>query len=224
MTPSSCPSPNFDERPEGVPIDMIVLHYTGMQTGAAALERLCDPAAKVSAHYLIEEDGRAYALVDEENRAWHAGVASWRGHRDVNARSIGIELVNPGHEWGYRPFPYEQMATLVALLQSLCARHDIPARNIVGHSDVAPNRKQDPGELFDWHRLHQAGFGVWPDETALPCEQSNVSDHLMAIGYETENLSATLSAFQRRFRQSSITGEADEETRKLLAGVREVCQ
>lgn len=144
-------------------IDMLVLHYTGMQSGSEALKRLCDPAAKVSAHYLIEEDGRIFQLVDEAQRAWHAGVSHWRGHNDINARSIGIEIVNPGHEWGYRPFSDAQIAALIPLCQAIIARYNIPARNIVGHSDVAPARKQDPGELFPWEHLAKAGIGLWVD-------------------------------------------------------------
>src|SRR5262249_42163258 len=145
-------------------IDMLVLHYTGMQSAAAAIDRLCDPAAKVSAHYLIEEDGTAWRLVDETRRAFHAGVSFWQGTTDVNSASIGIELVNPGHEWGYRPFPDAQMQTLETLAQEILRRHAIPPDRVVGHSDVAPARKQDPGELFDWRRLADAGIGLWPEE------------------------------------------------------------
>ena len=145
-------SPNYDARPEGIEIDMLVLHYTGMKTGEAALERLCDSAAKVSAHYLIHENGDVVQMVEEANRAWHAGVASWRGEADVNARSIGIELVNPGHEFGYREFPDAQLTALEGLCFDIFSRHAILARNVVGHSDIAPTRKQDPGELFPWQR------------------------------------------------------------------------
>ena len=161
-------SPNFDARPPGARIDMLVLHYTGMVSAEAAIERLCDPAAKVSAHYLIDEDGAVRRLVDENHRAWHAGEASWRGKSDINARSLGIELVNPGHEFGYRPFPEAQMAALEALAQDILARHTIEARNVVGHSDVAPRRKTDPGELFDWRRLAEAGIGLWPGKPPTP--------------------------------------------------------
>ncbi len=154
------PSPNFGPRPDGIVIDMLVIHYTGMPSGAAALRRLCDPVAEVSAHYLIEEDGRLFRLVGEAERAWHAGVASWRGESNINDRSIGIELVNPGHDYGYRPFPAAQMAALIALAGDILTRHPILTRNVVGHSDVAPSRKQDPGELFDWHALAAAGIGA----------------------------------------------------------------
>lgn len=149
------PSPNFNNR--ALPVDMIVIHYTGMQTGAAALERMRDPAAKVSAHYMIEEDGRVFRLVTEDKRAWHAGVSHWQGVDDINSCSIGIELVNPGHEWGYRPFPEAQMQALVDLIADIRGRHAIPNNRIVGHSDVAPGRKQDPGELFDWARVRALG-------------------------------------------------------------------
>ncbi len=159
------PSANFDARPEGAAVDILVVHYTGMETAEAALDRLMDPAAKVSAHYLIDEDGTLYRLVEEDRRAWHAGVASWRGATDVNARSIGIELVNPGHEFGYRPFPEAQTGALIDLAADIVARHRIPARNVVGHADVAPRRKMDPGELFDWPRLAAAGIGLWPEES-----------------------------------------------------------
>jgi len=158
------PSPNHNERPTGTAINMLVLHYTGMKSCEAALGRLCDENAQVSAHYLIDEDGTLYHLVDESRRAWHAGVSSWRGITDVNAHSIGIELVNPGHEHGYRDFPEVQMVALIDLCKDVLSRHAIPAQNVVGHSDVAPERKQDPGELFDWQRLASNGIGMWPRE------------------------------------------------------------
>ena len=154
------PSPNFDERERA--IDMIVLHYTGMKTAQEALHRLRDPEAKVSAHYVIDEDGTIYQLVDEAKRAWHAGVSHWRGVDNVNHNSIGIEIVNPGHEWGYREFTQAQYAALIPLCQQIKARYNIPDENIVGHEDVAPNRKQDPGELFDWKLLADNGLGIWP--------------------------------------------------------------
>ena len=157
-------SPNCDERPDGVAIDMLVLHYTGMPSAEGALARLTDPTAKVSAHWLIEEDGAIISLVPEAMRAWHAGVSFWRGASGVNARSIGIELVNPGHEFGYRPFPERQMAALIELARDITTRHAIPARNVIGHADVAPRRKMDPGELFDWRRLARAEIGLWPEQ------------------------------------------------------------
>jgi len=161
-----CRSPNHDARPEskdgGAAIDMLVLHYTGMKTAEEALARLCDPDAKVSAHYTIDRDGRVYHHVAEERRAWHAGVSYWAGERNVNARSIGIELVNPGHEFGYVPFAPEQIEALIDLSSGILARHPIAPARVVAHSDVAPARKMDPGELFPWKQLSDFGIGVWP--------------------------------------------------------------
>lgn len=152
-------SPNHNERRLGKP-DMVVIHYTGMKTAEAARERLCDPAAEVSAHWLIHLDGRMEALVPEDRRAWHAGVSEWEGERDVNSRSIGIELVNPGHEHGYHPFPEPQMAALERLLAEIMARWPVSPRNVVGHEDVAPGRKIDPGDKFDWARLARRGLAA----------------------------------------------------------------
>ena len=163
------PSPNRDERPGGCgPVDTLVIHYTGMASAAAALARLTDARARVSAHWCVGEDGTLWRLVPEEQRAWHAGIGAWRGRRSVNDRSIGIELVNPGHEHGYRPFPPAQMDALVDLARAIAARHPIDPRNVVAHADIAPGRRQDPGELFDWARLAGAGIGLWPDEGAAP--------------------------------------------------------
>src|SRR5665213_1969784 len=178
------PSPNHAPR-TGM-VDMLVLHYTGMRNAAEALDRLCSPEAAVSAHYLIEEDGVVWRLVPELRRAWHAGVASWRGRTDVNGASIGIELVNPGHEHGYCDFPEAQMAALETLCRDILARHAIPARHVLGHSDVAPQRKQDPGERFDWARLARAGVGLWPIERAGTRDAGDIDDVqrlLAAIGY-----------------------------------------
>ncbi len=212
-----CPSPNHDARKDGGIIDMVVLHYTGMVDCQAALDRLCDPAAKVSAHYLIDESGRVTSLVAEERRAWHAGQAFWRGHTDINGRSIGIELVNPGHEFGLTPFPDDQMAALIDLCGEILSRHRVPPVNIVGHCDIAPRRKQDPGELFAWQRLAQAGFGLWPD---IPnAAQRPVPEMLAAIGYETLDLEKTIQAFQRHYRPNLIDGLPDEETVGLIAAV-----
>jgi N-acetylmuramoyl-L-alanine amidase len=213
-------SPNYDARPDGTEVDMLVLHYTGMETAEAALERLCDPEAKVSAHYLIHENGDVLQIVEEANRAWHAGVASWRGETDVNARSIGIELVNPGHEFGYREFPDAQLTALDDLCLDIFSRHDVPARNVVGHSDVAPARKQDPGELFPWQRLATKNIGIWPRRLG---SVSSSSDHVAAMfllyGYEVEYLKSTIAAFQRHFRPERVTGVADGETLGLLRGL-----
>ena len=149
---------------------MLVLHYTGMEDAGGALARLCDRASHVSAHYLIDEDGGVHRLVDESNRAWHAGLGFWRGERDINGRSIGIELANPGHEFGYREFPELQMQALIDLSRDILGRHTIPARNVVGHSDIAPDRKLDPGEFMDWPRLAEARIGLWPQEAPEPSE------------------------------------------------------
>ncbi len=221
------PSPNFDARPAGGTIDMLVLHYTGMKTAAEAIERLCDPAAKVSAHYAIDEDGSVLRLVGEAARAWHAGVSSWRKCSDINSVSIGIELVNPGHEFGYRPFPAPQMAALEELAREILARHPIPARHVLGHSDIAPLRKQDPGELFDWAYLARAGIGLWPDfstSSAPPETARALQAALSQIGYRCPEsgvldpeTSAVIAAFQRHFRPSRCDGVPDLETRARIA-------
>ena len=212
------PSPNFGARPDGIVIDMLVIHYTGMRTGATALKRLCDPAAEVSAHYLIEEDGRLFRLVDEAERAWHAGAGLWRGDSNINDRSIGIELVNPGYEYGYRPFPAAQMAALIGLAGDILARHPIPAQNVVGHSDVAPMRKQDPGELFDWRALAAAGIGAWPDAPG-DGDAGDVGALLTEIGYDTSDLELALVAFQRRYLPARVDGQLDADVLNQLAAV-----
>ena len=212
-----CPSPNFDART--LPISIIVLHYTGMADGAAALARLRDPDAGVSSHYLVTEEGQIARLVDEADRAWHAGRSHWRGIDDVNSASIGIELVNPGHELGYRPFPEEQMAALMRLMAGIVERHGVTRGNIVGHSDIAPARKVDPGELFDWERLATVRLALprprkyltdpeWPDAAFLLA--------LERFGYEVIDREAAVRAFQRRFRPETIDGVIDGECRAIL--------
>jgi len=219
------PSPNHDARPASKAIDLIVLHYTGMRDAESALQRLSDPAAKVSSHYLIDERGKVYRLVDEDRRAWHAGVSYWQGERDVNGVSVGIELANPGHDFGYRPFPEVQMTALVELCRGLLARHPIPPARIVGHSDVAPRRKIDPGELFDWQALAAVGFGLWPEPLEGPADTAAVLKTLAGVGYEigqanTDEITrASITAFQRHFRPSRIDGEIDPETRYLIYGL-----
>ncbi|MDJ0934177.1 MAG: N-acetylmuramoyl-L-alanine amidase [Kiloniellales bacterium] len=215
------PSPSHNARPEGQAVDILLLHYTGMVSAEAALGRMCDPAAEVSAHYCIDEDGTLHALVPEERRAWHAGRALWGGESDINGRSIGIELVNPGHEFGYRPFPEPQMARLIALASEILDRHPIPPERVLGHSDVAPLRKEDPGELFDWARLAAAGIGVWPDDPsplaeAPPEVEVHAALTRYGYGYLDEDPAAVLRAFQRHFRPDSVTGEADAETAARL--------
>ena len=218
------PSPNHDARPVRTAVDMILLHYTGMRTGREALARLTDPAARVSAHYLIEEDGRIFALVPEERRAWHAGVARWEGRCDVNARAIGIELVNPGHEFGYRPFPDSQIAALIALIRDIRRRWPVRDSRILGHADVAPLRKQDPGELFPWDRLAAAGIGLWPvaEEWRTHDPPAPLSA-LAAFGYgwledgDDGTAAAVVQAFQRHFRPGRVDGRWDEECGRRLA-------
>jgi len=217
---SQHPSPNFDERGDGVPIDMLVFHYTGMESGDAALARLCDADAEVSAHYLIDEGGTICQMVDEQNRAWHAGVAYWRGETKINARSIGIELVNPGHEFGYRAFADAQMDAAITLAEDILSRHPIPARNVVGHSDVAPTRKADPGELFDWQRLAGLGIGLWPDEAdVLEMQRDIVDAHLTTIGYDTSDFVMAVKAFQRHYRGERVTGRIDAGTARRVSGL-----
>ncbi|MBV6631876.1 MAG: N-acetylmuramoyl-L-alanine amidase [Alphaproteobacteria bacterium] len=219
------PSPNFSTRledGEAAPIDHLILHYTGMTSGAEALERLCDPDAKVSSHYLVEEDGRIFRLVDEQERAWHAGVAYWRGSKQINRRSIGIEIVNPGHEHGYRAFPDVQINAVVKLCQDILNRHPIPTQNILGHSDVAPWRKEDPGELFPWAALAVSGIGQWPNEPGETLDANTAKAALSNIGYlmdEPSDLTSTVIAFQRRYRPKLLNGQLDDETCRLIAAV-----
>ena len=211
------PSPNFDERL--LPVSILVLHYTGMEDGAAALARLCDPAAKVSAHYLVDEDGTVDRLVDEGHRAWHAGRSHWREIDDVNSASIGIELVNPGHEWGYRAFPEEQVDAVVRLVSDIKDRHRLTRGNVVGHSDIAPARKRDPGELFPWHRLARLRLALPRPTQNLMDPQWTEAGFLLALerfGYEVTEPMAAIMAFQRRFRPELIDGEIDAECRMIL--------
>ena len=216
MTVISRPSPNFDAR--ALPVSMVVLHYTGMPTAAAALDRLTDPAAKVSAHWVVAEDGQVIALVDESQRAWHAGKSWWRGLTDVNSASVGIEIVNPGHEFGYRPFPAEQMAAVEALVAAAVTRYGIDPSNIVGHSDVAPARKDDPGELFDWARLARAGLAAKVPEGGFDPRWTDggTAAALARYGYDVADPVAAVVAFQRRFRPARCDGVIDAETRTIL--------
>ncbi|WP_219893351.1 N-acetylmuramoyl-L-alanine amidase [Aquisediminimonas profunda] len=213
------PSPNFDDRT--LPVTMVVLHYTGMPDAASAIARLSDPEAKVSAHYLIAEDGQIVRMVDESKRAWHAGKSFWRGITDINSASVGIEIVNPGHEFGYRPFPVAQIDALIGLMHEVTLRYRITRGNVVGHSDIAPARKDDPGELFPWDRLARLRL-------ALPSPTKNLMDphwtdagFLLALerfGYDVTDPLAAVRAFQRRFRPGTIDGIIDGECRaKLLA-------
>ena len=214
------PSPNHEARPDGAVIDTLVLHYTGMRSGQEAIARLCDAGAKVSAHYVVEEDGAVFRLVAEARRAAHAGISHWRGRSALNANSIGIEIVNPGHEWGYRPFPALQMAAVCDLCLEIMARHPIDPRNVVAHSDIAPDRKQDPGELFDWQGMAANGVGLWPGADAAPADEAALLPLLGAIGYRTDlSLSVLLTAFQRHWLPGRADGIADAATRARVATV-----
>lgn len=211
------PSPNHDERT--LPVSMIVLHYTGMKDAASAIERLCDPDAKVSAHYVIDEDGATHRLVPEERRAWHAGRSHWRGTTDVNSASVGIEIVNPGHEWGYRPFPDAQIDAVIRLVHAVKDRHAITRGNVVGHSDIAPQRKQDPGELFPWEKLARLRLALPRPTRGLMDPGWTQSGFLLALerfGYDVTDPVAAIRAFQRRFRPEMIDGEPDAECRMIL--------
>lgn len=228
MTYISTPSPNFNERDISVPLNMVVLHYTGMLSCQAALERLCDPKSEVSSHYLVDINGDTYKLVDEKSRAWHAGKSFWNGISDVNSASIGIELVNLGHELGYKPFPEEQMKALEDLLKNITSRHTIPLYNFIGHSDIAPGRKIDPGELFNWKRLAQNNFGLWPDKAASNKmktfqkieEMETIAGMLHHYGYikaeDKDQLTLIIKEFQRHFIPTSITGQFDQKTQATL--------
>lgn len=244
------PSPNFDARTR--PVDLVVLHYTGMQDAEIALARLTDPApvagnypgpwqsddvepnaplSRVSAHYVVDEAGQIYSLVPEEHRAWHAGVSSWEGDGDVNARSIGIEIANGGHDFGLPDFPDAQIDSVIALLKDILERWpDLNAKRVVGHSDIAPARKADPGEKFPWKRLAEAGVSIWPQQVAVELRSDDpvteVQQDLAFIGYPVtqtgymdEATKEALIAFQRRFRPADIGGAIDDETRSLLIAV-----
>ncbi|MGE0739905.1 MAG: N-acetylmuramoyl-L-alanine amidase [Hyphomonadaceae bacterium] len=241
------PSPNFDARTR--PIDLVVLHYTGMQDAAIALARLTDPApvagnypgpwqspdapadaplSRVSAHYVVDEAGAIYSLVAEEHRAWHAGAASWEGEGDINSRAIGIEIVNGGHDFDLPEFPATQIDAVIELLRDIFGRWpELKPPRVVGHSDVAPERKADPGEKFPWARLAEAGVSIWPEHVATQLDDddpvTDIQQHLALFGYAVKQTGymdpptkAALTAFQRRFRPGNVDGIADEETRYLL--------
>jgi N-acetylmuramoyl-L-alanine amidase len=235
------PSANFEERKGGQPPDMILLHYTGMETGDAALRRLCSPDSKVSAHYVVFEDGRIVQCVPEAKRAWHAGVSSWGSDTDINSRSIGIEIVNPGHDLGYPDYPLRQIAAVIALCRSIITRRGpIAPDRILGHSDVAPARKQDPGEKFPWDLMAESGIGHWvrPAPVTLegpslrPGDQGEAVLRLQRVlagyGYgigETgkyeEATQQVVAAFQRHFRPARVDGVADASTLLTLRALLE---
>lgn len=213
---------------------MLVLHYTGMPSEVGALAWLCDPRSQVSCHWFVREDGRILPVVDEDRRAWHAGVSVWRGHTDINSRSIGIEIANPGHEFGYRAFPDVQVAAVAELSADIVARHGILPRNVVAHSDIAPTRKEDPGELFPWDRLAAAGVGHFVAPSPIrggrffqegdggqPVEalQSMLGIYgygLPASGRYCPLTAAVVRAFQRHFRPDRVDGIADVSTIETL--------
>ena len=230
-------SPNHNERRTG--IDMLVLHYTGMADAAAALARLTDPRSQVSSHYLVDAEGEVYALVPEGRRAWHAGASSWRGKTDLNSCSIGIEIDHPGHEGGNPPFPKAQVGAVIALCRELVGRHPIAPGRILAHSDIAPRRKQDPGERFPWDVLHRAGLGHYVEPAPMSdgrglgmgddgAEVEELQSLLAGYGYAVEvtgsfgvQTHGVVEAFQRHFRQALVDGRADQSTldtlRRLVA-------
>ncbi|MEL7232026.1 MAG: N-acetylmuramoyl-L-alanine amidase [Pseudomonadota bacterium] len=244
MRIEALPSPNFNDRKADV--SLLVLHYTGMETGQAALERMCDPATEVSAHYMVWEDGRVVQLVGEDKRAWHAGVSTWHGQTDLNSRSIGVEIVNGGHDWpladgSLPPYPEGQIEAVIELCTGILGRWDIPQTGIVGHSDIAPDRKDDPGEHFPWAVLAEAEIGLWPDvaerqELNLIGRGLGLGDRgdavarsqamLAGIGYPIEESSAydahtgaVVRAFQRRWVQDRVSGSADLQTLQTLSAM-----
>lgn len=235
-------SPNFDTR-GGRAIDLVILHYTGMQDAETALKRLCDPApvagsypgpwqdasvdaneklARVSTHYVVGEAGQVWRVVPESERAWHSGLSNWEGEANCNARAIGIEIVNGGHDFGLPPYPEPQIASVIALVKDILARNGLTPARVVGHSDVAPLRKEDPGEHFPWKRLADAGCALWPESVSSAVAEDDVvvREALTRFGYDPSvDLNAVVRAFQRRFRPSRIDGVADVETRALLGGL-----
>ncbi len=228
------PSPNHGQRATGAPIDMLVLHYTGMESAQVALQRLCDPRSEVSAHYFVDEDGSVLQCVPEARRAWHAGKSFWKGETDINSRSIGVEIVNPGHEFSYRPFPDVQIDAVMSLCSDICRRHKIHPWMVLAHSDIAPDRKEDPGELFPWKQLADAGIGHYVEPETLgsglfmqegdsgqPVEA--VQSMLALYGYEIDisgefdgQTRQVVTAFQRHFRPEKVDGVIDESTIQTL--------
>ncbi|TMJ04944.1 MAG: N-acetylmuramoyl-L-alanine amidase [Alphaproteobacteria bacterium] len=222
------PSPNYDARTSR--IDILLMHYTGMQTAEEAVARLTDKEAGVSCHYFVHEGGRIDQLVPEARRAWHAGLSSWKGATDINARSIGIEVANPGHEFGYRDFPDAQIDALIKLCRDIVGRHPIRRERVLAHSDVAPMRKKDPGERFPWDRLAAQGIGLWLEPTPIDggrtfsandkgAEVEKLQKQLARFGYDLkitgrydDNTRGVVTAFQRHFRPARVDGLADPST------------
>jgi N-acetylmuramoyl-L-alanine amidase len=228
------PSPNHGPRPPGVAVDMLVLHYTGMESAEAALDWLTREESKVSCHYLVDEAGRVTQMVRESERAWHAGQSLWAGETDLNSCSIGIEIHNPGHDFDYPDFPEAQMQAVVALCRDILSRHPIPPGRVVAHSDIAPGRKRDPGEKFAWDALAQAGVGLFVAPLPAGADQGlglgdegkavlELQQDLAAFGYGVEltgtygkGVESVVQAFQRHFRPERIDGVADVSTRETL--------
>ena len=230
-------SANSGHRPPGSAIDHLVLHYTGMRSEEGARDWLCDPRSQVSSHYVVFEDGRVFQLVDENRRAWHAGRSAWRGVTDLNSRSIGIEIANPGHEFGYRPFPDRQIEAVIGLCRSIFSRHHIPPHQVVAHSDVAPDRKEDPGELFPWEWCAAFGIGLWVPPASLDHEPAlsrgdegekvlelqqlaaNIGFDAPLSGLFDDRTEIVVRAFQRHWRPARIDGRADPSTLDTLGRV-----
>ena len=218
------PSPNFENRPLGVSVNLLLFHYTGMKSASEAIARLCNPNSKVSAHYLIDEVGNIFSLVEENKRAWHAGVASWNDDVDINNISVGVEIANPGHEFGYSRYPERQMVAVETLSIDIIKRHSIRAARVLAHSDVSPSRKCDPGELFAWERLAAAGIGIWPKMLPVSVDFEigyirQCQKQLKMIGYSLkvtgvldELTRDTILAFQRHWLPNRLTGKFDVET------------
>jgi N-acetylmuramoyl-L-alanine amidase len=232
------PSPNHEARRDGARADILLLHYTGMQSSQAALERLCDPIAKVSSHYMVFEDGETVQMVPESQRAHHAGVSFWADDTDINSRSIGIEIANSGHDWGYSDFPARQIDVVIALCRNIIKRLKIRPDYVLAHSDVAPTRKQDPGEKFPWAKLYESGVGLWVKPAPITAEGSpstslklgdkgeavaNLQKQLAQYGYGVPTngdydalTKAVVTAFQLHFRPARIDGIADGSTQTTL--------
>ena len=228
------PSPNRGKRRDGPYADILLLHYTGMRTAQAALERLCDPTANVSCHYMVFEDGEVVQMVPEALRAHHAGLSYWAGDTDINSRSIGIEIANPGHDYGYPDYPDAQISAVIQLCRDIVVRNSIPSDHVLAHSDVAPTRKQDPGEKFPWARFYESGVGLWVpparidggaalSEGASSKDVAALQKNLADYGYGVSNsgvfdalTKAVVAAFQRHFRQERCDGVADASTRETL--------
>lgn len=221
------PSPNHEDRIGVTEPSLVILHYTGMKDSEAALARLCDPQSKVSSHYMVDEDGKVFHLVDEERRAWHAGKSRWKDIDDINSHSIGIEIVNPGHEFGYRAFPEMQMRAVLALCRDIKKRYRLQAAAFLGHSDIAPARKQDPGELFDWKMLAGHGIGLWPEVSELDraqLTQEEAQKLLGAIGYDmSQDFPAVLKAFQLHYLPENLSGALEAETAARIRALSRLC-